>query len=137
MLMIILLLIAALLIAIVAVIFAIQNPGIVTVTFVAWKFTTSLTLLLLIALAVGALVMFFIMLPGAIRLRYQIASHKRTIKDLQKAQPAQVEAPVVQRKVTPETKPLDPTKPLPQIKPLPPDAPPPETPDAPDAEPKP
>ena len=129
MLMIVLMLIAALLIAIVAVIFAIQNPGFVTVTFVAWKFDTSLTLLLLIALAVGALVMLFITLPGSIRLRYQIATHKRTIKDLQKDQPAKVEAPVVQKKAAPETKPLDPTKPLPAIKPLPPAEPSPETPD--------
>jgi len=57
----------ALLIAIIAVVFALQNTLIVTVSFLFWKFTGSLALVLLLALAVGALISFLASLPALVR----------------------------------------------------------------------
>lgn len=59
--------IVALVIAIFAVIFALQNTIMVTVTFLFWQFNGSLALILLVTLAVGAVVTFLAYLPGLIR----------------------------------------------------------------------
>lgn len=46
----------ALFIAVIAVVFAIQNTSPTTVSFITWKFNGSVALVLLIALAAGALI---------------------------------------------------------------------------------
>lgn len=55
-----------------AILFALQNTEIVALTFLGYSFESSLALLVLIALAVGALAAFLIALPSAIteRLRF-------------------------------------------------------------------
>jgi putative membrane protein len=59
--------IAALVIAIFAVIFALQNTIMVTVTFLFWQFNGSLALILLVTLAIGAVVTFLAYLPALLR----------------------------------------------------------------------
>lgn len=50
----------------VSVIFALQNIAVVTVTFFSWQLTGSLSFVLLLALASGALIAILMLLPEAI-----------------------------------------------------------------------
>lgn len=50
----------------VSVIFALQNISVVTVTFFSWQLTGSLSMVLLLALASGALIAILMLLPEAI-----------------------------------------------------------------------
>ncbi|HEV7702428.1 MAG TPA: lipopolysaccharide assembly protein LapA domain-containing protein [Candidatus Paceibacterota bacterium] len=50
----------------VSVIFALQNINVITVSFFSWHLTGSLSMILLLALASGALITTFILLPEAI-----------------------------------------------------------------------
>ncbi len=85
--MVILLLLVALVVSIAAVIFAIGNPGVVSITILTWQLNTSLTLLVLVAFVLGFVVALLLLLPGMIRLRYRVAVHKKEIKDLKKSVP--------------------------------------------------
>lgn len=49
------------------IIFALQNNSIVALTFLGWQFQTSLALLLILALLIGALIVLLISIPAAIR----------------------------------------------------------------------
>lgn len=82
--MVILLLLVALVVSIAAVIFAVGNPGVVNITILTWQLNTSLTLLVLVAFALGFVVALMLLLPGMIRLRYRVAVHKKEIKGLKK-----------------------------------------------------
>ena len=73
----------ALAIAAVAVLFAVQNNAQTTVSFLFWNFNGSLALILLIALAVGALISFLLSLPSSIRSSLTIRSQKKKISELQ------------------------------------------------------
>lgn len=69
----------SLLIAILAVIFALQNTDQITVSFLFWSYKGSLALVLLAALVAGALVSFFASLPALARNKWAIrAQRKRT-----------------------------------------------------------
>ncbi len=59
--------ILALVLALLAVVFALQNTITVTISFLFWQFTGSLALVLLVALAAGMLVSFLAYLPSLIR----------------------------------------------------------------------
>ncbi|MDR3573944.1 MAG: lipopolysaccharide assembly protein LapA domain-containing protein [Anaerolineaceae bacterium] len=74
----------ALVIAVIAVIFALSNIGMVTVTFFIWSFQGSLALVLLGALAVGLLVGLLAALPGLVRGRVTIGGHKKKISATEK-----------------------------------------------------
>lgn len=50
----------------VAVIFILQNTEVVALTFLQWQFDTSLALVVICSILVGALIALFITLPGAI-----------------------------------------------------------------------
>jgi lipopolysaccharide assembly protein A len=76
-------LVLALIIAIVAVVFALQNTALVTLTFFLWSFQGSLALLVLVALAVGALVGILVSLPGLVKNSWTSASQKKKITTLQ------------------------------------------------------
>ena len=76
-------LIIALLIAVVAVLFALQNATPVTVTFLAWRFESSLALVLLIAMVVGALFSAFASLPALIGTRWKLSSQNRRVGKLE------------------------------------------------------
>ena len=78
------LLILALLIAIIAVIFALQNTTAVTVTFFVWQFDQSLALVLLLTVAVGVLIGIFTILPGSIRSKWRLASQRKKMDSLEK-----------------------------------------------------
>ncbi len=76
-------LLLALIISILALIFAIQNTATVTVSFLFWHTQIPLTVVLLIALGVGAVVTALAMLPGQIRGRWSSFSKGRRISDIE------------------------------------------------------
>ncbi len=87
--------ILALLLALLAVIFALQNTITVTISFLFWQFTGSLALVLLVALAAGMLVSFLAYLPylvhgqlstrrmrkHATELESNLAEHKQRLQE--------------------------------------------------------
>ena len=77
-------LIFALVIAVIAVIFALQNTITVTISFLAWEITGSLSLVLLITLAIGALIGLLVLAPSAIKNTIAISNHRKRIGALEK-----------------------------------------------------
>jgi uncharacterized integral membrane protein len=75
--------IIALLIAIVAVIFALQNTAAVTVAFLFWSVDSSLALVLLVTLLGGVLISILTSLPGSIRSKWTISSQKKKLVALE------------------------------------------------------
>lgn len=73
----------ALVIAVVAVIFALQNIAAVTVTFFFWSFHGSLALVLLLSVAAGVLISLLASLPGLIRARWTVASQRKKLAALE------------------------------------------------------
>jgi uncharacterized integral membrane protein len=73
----------ALFIAVLAVIFAIQNNDQTTVQFAVWRFEESLALILLITLAAGALISFFFSLPSNIKTRWTIRQQRKKLNELE------------------------------------------------------
>ena len=76
-------LILALVVAIVAVIFALQNPAAVTISLLFWQFQGSLALVLLIAVTLGVLISLLVSVPTVIRRTRSLSAQKKTIADLQ------------------------------------------------------
>ena len=70
-------LLIALLIALVAVIFSLQNTQVVSINFLAWTFQSSIALEMIVTLIAGVLVGILAMLPASIRSQIQISSKKR------------------------------------------------------------
>ncbi|HBA90588.1 MAG TPA: hypothetical protein DCZ08_02045 [Anaerolineaceae bacterium] len=79
------LLVLALFIAIVAVIFALQNTAAVTVSFFVWQFHESLALVLLLTVILGVLIGILTILPGSIRSKWRISSQRKKVDILEKA----------------------------------------------------
>lgn len=79
------LLILALLIAIIAVVFALQNTAAVTVSFFVWQFDQSLALVLLLTVALGVLIGIFTVLPGALRSKWRLKSQRKKMDGLEKS----------------------------------------------------
>ena len=71
----------SLFIAILAVIFALQNTMVVTVSFLFWHFTGSLALVLLAALATGAVVSILASIPSLVRNQISSRSQKKKITE--------------------------------------------------------
>lgn len=69
----------ALIIAVIAVIFALQNIAAVTVTFFFWSFHGSLALVLLLSVAAGVLISLLASLPGLVRARLTVASQRKKL----------------------------------------------------------
>lgn len=61
----------------VAVIFALQNLEVITVTFLAWQLDGSLAVILILAVTTGVLIGVLVSLPGAIRSSFQISSLRK------------------------------------------------------------
>lgn len=76
-------LVFALLIAVLAVIFAIQNNSPATVSFAVWEFQGSLALMLLIALIAGALISIFVSMPSNIKSRWTIRQQRKKMAELE------------------------------------------------------
>ncbi len=74
---------AALVIAIIAVIFALQNMTTVTVSFLFWSIKGSLALVLLVTLAVGVLISSLASLPGFIGGKWSSTSQKKKLTSLE------------------------------------------------------
>ncbi len=72
----------ALIISLVAVIFALQNPEMTTITFFG-KFTGSLALIVLVAMAAGALISFFASLPTNLKTRWALRQQRKKIGELE------------------------------------------------------
>lgn len=73
----------ALLIAILAAIFAWQNPTPVALRFISWKFEGSLALICVIVFAAGFLANFFFSIASVIRYRWTIYKMKNRIQHLE------------------------------------------------------
>jgi len=105
-------LIFALLIAVIAVIFALQNTMTVTISFLAWKVTGSLSLVLLVTLAIGAVIGLLVLAPSTIKNTLAASGHRKRIGALEKelddhkARVAEVQKP------KPFTFPGDPVRPV-------------------------
>ncbi len=74
----------ALLIALLAVTFALQNTIVVTVSFLVWSFTGSLALILFLALATGALIGWLVTMPSVLRGQIKAVSHRRKLSALER-----------------------------------------------------
>ncbi len=77
------LLILALVIAILAVVFAIQNAVPVTVSFLAWQFEGSFALVLLITLALGVLISLLASVPSMVKRHDQLSHLQRKVQELE------------------------------------------------------
>ncbi len=77
-------LIVALIIAVIAVIFALQNSLTVTIFFFAWKVVGSLSLILLITLAIGVVIGLLVIVPAHIKNTLAVSSHRKRIGSLEK-----------------------------------------------------
>lgn len=75
-------LILALLIAIFAVFFAIQNTAMVTVYFFVWQFSSSLALVLLFSLGIGVLLSLLFSLPALQGRNWQISKLKKKVLEV-------------------------------------------------------
>ena len=77
-------LIVGLVIAVLAVIFALQNVVPVTISFFAWEVSGSLSLVLLVTLAIGALIGLLVIAPAAVRNKLRASSNSKRIGALEK-----------------------------------------------------
>ena len=84
---------ASLVIAILAVIFALQNNAPTTVSFLAWKFHGSLALTILLATAAGSLISFFASLPTLLRMKWHLRAHRRRLAEMEAARTGQPRPP--------------------------------------------
>jgi len=78
-------LVLALLFAVAAAIFAIQNPTPVDVKFLTWDIVDgSLAVILILAYGIGVITGVLLLLPGLLRRSVQLAMQKKKIDDLAK-----------------------------------------------------
>lgn len=75
--------ILALGIAIIAVVFALQNLAMVTVSFLFWSIDASLALVLLVTLAAGVLISFLASLPGLVKGKWTASGTKKKLSMLE------------------------------------------------------
>jgi uncharacterized integral membrane protein len=76
-------LIVAIIVAILAVVFALQNAVPITVSFLTWRFESSLALVLLIVLALGILMSLLVSVPSRVKRMKLISSQKKKIQELE------------------------------------------------------
>lgn len=76
-------LIIALLIAVLAVIFALQNSMLVTILFFSWTITGSLSLVLLATLAIGVLIGLLVLAPNLLKKTFKSSSQRKRIDALE------------------------------------------------------
>jgi uncharacterized integral membrane protein len=74
--------ILAILAAIGSVAFALQNNVPVTVTFLVWRFDSSLAMVLLIALALGALIVALVSTPATLKAQWSIGRLRKQLAQL-------------------------------------------------------
>lgn len=74
--------ILAIVVATLGVVFALQNNVPVTVTFLLWRFDSSLAMVLLIALGLGAVIVALVSVPATLRSKWALSRHRREISRL-------------------------------------------------------
>ena len=79
------LLILALVIAVLSVVFALQNAVVIPVSLLFWEVRSSLALVLLVTLALGIVVGLLAMAPSLIKRSIKISQQHKKIKQLQEA----------------------------------------------------
>jgi len=77
-------LILALIFAILAVIFASQNPEVVTISFYGFAIEGSLAVVILISVGIGVVIGALILTPGAIKRGLELRSHRKKVGGLEK-----------------------------------------------------
>lgn len=76
---------AALAVAGLAVVFALQNNALVALSFIAWSFQSSLAVVIMVTLAAGACASFLASLPGMVRLKMRLRAANHRIAELETA----------------------------------------------------
>jgi len=76
-------LVLALIIALIAVVFTIQNTALVTVTFLVWDFNHSLAFVVLLAILAGVLISQFVAMPGRFKRKLEITNQTKKIKEME------------------------------------------------------
>jgi len=76
-------LVVAIIIAILAVVFALQNAVPIAVSFLTWRFESSLALVLLITVALGIIMSLLVSVPSKIKRMKLISSQKKKIQELE------------------------------------------------------
>ncbi len=79
------LLIVAVILAAATALFAIQNSGVIAVSFRGWQWEASLALILILTLGVGILVGYLAGLPASLRKGSQLRQLKRDLGELEEA----------------------------------------------------
>lgn len=108
-------LIVAFTLAIVAAIFALQNPTLVTANFFGYMVDGSLALFVIIGLGVGFLIGLLVMAPGRIKSGIANSRHRRKIVELEanlEARKSAVESRQAQEPVAPASQPVAPVPPV-------------------------
>ena len=108
-------LIVAFALAIVAAIFALQNPTLVTANFFGYLVDGSLALFVIIGLGVGFLIGVLVMAPGRIKSSIANSRHRRKIVELEanlEARKSAVESRQAQEPVAPVSQPVAPVPPV-------------------------
>ncbi|HVN15095.1 MAG TPA: lipopolysaccharide assembly protein LapA domain-containing protein [Anaerolineales bacterium] len=96
----ILILAIALILAVFSVIFALQNPVVVTATFFSFQMKGPLALFVLAGIGIGLVIGILVMLPSALKNAVVISRHRKQIGNLEKsleehkAKVAELEKPV-------------------------------------------
>jgi putative membrane protein len=78
-------LIVALILAVVSVVFALQNPDVIKVSFFTLKMEGPFALFILASLAIGAVIGILVMVPSVIKNAITISRHRKQIDGLQKS----------------------------------------------------
>lgn len=76
-------LVLALIIALIAVVFTIQNTALVTVTFLVWDLNHSLAFVVLLAILAGVLISQFVAMPGRFKRKLEITNQTKKIKEME------------------------------------------------------
>ena len=71
----------ALIIAVLAVFFALQNSSPANVKFAVWEFNSSLAFVLLLAVLAGALISFFFSMPSNVKARWTIRQQRKKLNE--------------------------------------------------------
>jgi len=76
-------LVLALIIALIAVVFTIQNAALVTVTFLVWDLNHSLAFVVLLAILAGVLISQFVAMPTRLKRKVEITNQTKKIKEME------------------------------------------------------
>lgn len=76
-------LIVALILAVFAIVFALQNTASVTLTFLIWNLKGSLALVVIVTLLAGVVITLLALAPALVRGRLRVRSHRKRVTELE------------------------------------------------------